>query len=178
MVLIALADYYELLVKEYLEQKGFVVRLNVKFLKNTGYSDIDVLAVNLTQETTIVGEVKAPSLSRKEIEHENEDFNDPHLGDKIRELLGHSNFEKYMFCWSVEDSVKTYALKNFQIKVVEFWEIINFLIEKVINARQSKRWIYDQSYPNTMLLQMLHDFSEPYKGIVRVNLAKLQGHAQ
>lgn len=178
MVLIALADYYELLVKEYLEQKGFVVRLNVKFLKNKGYSDIDVLAINLTQKTTIVGEVKGLSLSRKEIEHENEDFNDPHLRDKMQELLGHSNFRKHIFCWSVEDSVKTYAHENFQVEVVEFWEIINFLIEKVTSARQSKRWIYDQAYPNTMLLQLLHHFSKPYKGIIRVNLAKLQEQAQ
>ena len=41
---ILLADYYELLVKEYLETDGFVVRLNVRFKKDKGISDIDVLA--------------------------------------------------------------------------------------------------------------------------------------
>lgn len=55
-----MADYYELLVKEYLEQKGYVVRLNVRFKKEKGgTSDIDVLAFKCNEGKTIVGEVKA-----------------------------------------------------------------------------------------------------------------------
>ena len=146
-----MADYYELLVKEYLEQKGFAVRLNVRFLKTIGYSDIDVLAINPTERAVIVGEVKAPSLGRKEIEHENVDFNDIHLQNKVKELIGNTNFSKYIFCWAVDDKVRDYALRNFQIYIVQFWEIINYFIEKVTSIRQKNRWIYDQSYPNTML---------------------------
>ena len=71
----ALVDYYEKMVKEYLEQQGYAVRLCIRFLKTRGYSGIDVFAINPIQEKTIVGEVKAYGLNKKEIDHENEDFN-------------------------------------------------------------------------------------------------------
>jgi hypothetical protein len=169
-----LADYYELLVKEYLEQQGFVVRLNVRFRKKKGYSDIDVLAFNCNQGTTILGEVKAASLRQNEIKKEDEDFNDPYLADKVNELIGQTNFEKCIFCWSVEDEVKK-LVEEYKIKVIQFFEIINFLIEKVVSSRKKNRWIYDQSYPNTMLLQMLYHFSKPQNGKVRIQLDKLIG---
>ena len=171
--MLTLADFYEQMVKEYLEQQGFTVRLRVRFFKTRGYSDIDVLAINLTEGRAIVGEVKAASLTNKRIDNEKNDFDDPKLQDKVKELIGDKPYSKYIFCWSVEESTKKYALEKHQITVIQFWEIINYFIERVRKSRKKGKWIYDQTFPNTMLLQMLYHFSEPYKGKVRVNLSKL-----
>ena len=46
---LTVVDFYEQMVKEYLEQQGFTVRLRVRFFKTRGYSDIDVFAINLTE---------------------------------------------------------------------------------------------------------------------------------
>jgi len=46
---LTLVDFDEQMVKEYLEQQGFTVRLRVRFFKTRGYSDIDVFAINLTE---------------------------------------------------------------------------------------------------------------------------------
>lgn len=169
-----MADYYELLVKEYLEQQGYVVRLDVKFKKNKGNSDIDILAVPCKDGKTIVGEVKSISLSKNGLIQEENDFNNSHLKDKVKELIGDSAFEKYIYCWSVEDDVKKDADKS-GIKIIQFPEIINELIKRVVKTRESEKWIYEKSYPNTMLLQMLYHFSKPEKGIIRVNLDDLKG---
>ena len=101
--------------------------------------------------------------------------NDPHLKDKVKELIGNSIFEKYIFCWSAEDEVKKYAYDNYRIIIVQFPEIINSLIGKVSKSRENNKWIYDQSYPNTMLLQMLYHFSKPQKENIRIDLEKLRG---
>ena len=79
-------------MKEYLEQQGFTVRLRVRFFKTRGYSDIDVSAINLTEGKAIVGEVKASSLTNKGIDNEKNDFNDPKLQDKVKELVGDNDF--------------------------------------------------------------------------------------
>ena len=57
--------------------------------------------------------------------------------------------------------------------VVQFWDIINHFIERARKSRKKGKWIYDQTFPNTMLLQLLYHFSESYKGKVRVDLSKL-----
>lgn len=171
--MLTLADFYEQMVKEYLEQQGFAVRLRVRFLKTRGYSDIDVLATSLTDGKAIVGEVKAASLTNKAIDNEKNDFDDPRLRDKLKELVGDKSYSMYIFCWSVEDSTKEYALEKHQITVIQFWEIINHFIERVRESREKGKWIYDQTFPNTMLLQLLYNFSKPYKGKVRVNLSKM-----
>lgn len=97
------------MVKEYLEQQGYTVRLCIRSFKTRGYSDIDVFAVNPINETIIVGEVKGFGLSIKEVDKENDDFNDPHLLNKVKELTGNSCFSKYIFCWSAEEDTKKYA---------------------------------------------------------------------
>ena len=166
-----MADYYELLVKEYIEQKGDVVRLNVRFKKEIGgTSDIDVLAFKCDEGKTIVGEVKAATLKEKQTKHEDSDFNDLHLKDKVKELIGSSSFEKCIFCWSVDDETKKYAQDYHGIQITQFPETINDFINKAVSTREKGNWTYDQSYPNIMMLQMLHFFSKPEKGKVRVNL--------
>jgi len=134
-----LANYYELLVKEYLEKKGYTLRLNVDFLKNKVHSDIDVLAVNTLLKKVIVGEVKADPLSKKQIDHENSDFNDTNLVNKVKEIIGSTtNFSKFIYCWSVQDNVKKDALTKYKINIIQFWEIINSLIDEVEKLNQKK----------------------------------------
>jgi hypothetical protein len=168
-----LADYYEQMVKEYLEQKGFTVRLRVRFFKTRGFSDIDVFAVNISEGKVIVGEVKTASLTNKRIDDEVDDFNDPRLQEQIKRLIGDKPYSKYIFCWSIDENTKKYALEEHEVTVIQFWEIINHFIERVRKSRQKGKWIYDQTFPNTMLLQLLYHFSIPYKGKVRVNLTQL-----
>jgi hypothetical protein len=169
-----LADYYELLVKEYLEKKGFMVTLNVKFLKNKRESDIDVLAIDPKKDSVIVGEVKDAQLSEKQIDHENSDFNDKNLKNKVKEITGHDNFSKVIYCWSVQDSVKKDAPSKYKIEIIEFWEIINYLIGKVQPEIQKNKWEYETAYPNTMLIQMLLDYEylKSDKGKTKVDLKK------
>jgi len=169
-----LADYYEQMVKEFLELQGYTVRLRIRFFKTRGYSDIDVFAINPVEEKIIVGEVKGVSLGIKEIDHEYDDFNDPHLLNKVKELTGNSNYSKYIFCWSAEADTKKYALEKYHITIIQFWEIINQFIERVRIAREKGKWIYDQTFPNTMLLQLLSNFNKPYKGKRRVDLSNLK----
>ena len=169
-----LADFYEKMVKEYLEQQGYTVRLRIRFFKTGGFSDIDVFAINSVNEKIIVGEVKGPTLGKKQIDQENNDFNNSHLLKKIKELAGDSKYSKYVFCWSVTEETKEYALKKYQITIIQFWEIINQFIGRVKKVREKGKWIYDQTFPNTMLLQMLSFFNKPIKGKKRIDLSNLQ----
>lgn len=125
-----MADYYELLVKEFLEREEFIVRLNVKFSKNKGHSDIDVLAVN-SSKSVMVGEVKDAILSTEQIDNEETDFEDSNLKNKVKEITGRTNFSKFVFCWEVKDNVKKYAFTNYKIIIIQFWEIIDSIIYDV-----------------------------------------------
>lgn len=174
-----MADYYELFVKEYLELEGFLVRLNTKFKKGKEGGlppDIDVIAINPSKNQSVVGEVKGVSLEKRDIDKENEDFNNIDQRNKIKEILGHENYDKYIFCWGVDEETGRYATEKYQIHIVQFWEIINYLISKVREIRRKGRWAYERGidYPNLMLLQMLYHFSKEYKGKIRVDLNQLQ----
>jgi len=175
---IGLADYYERLVKEYLELEGFLVKLNITFSKGKRGlpPDIDVIAINPSNGKIIVGEVKGTFLERKDVDTENRDFNDPHLQDKVKQILGQEAYDKYIFCWGVDENAKGYAKEKHQIHVVQFWEIVNYLIDKVRELRRKDRYRYESGieYPNLMLLQMLYDYSKPYLGKTRVDLSQLQ----
>ena len=68
VLVFTLADFYEQMVKEYLEQQGYTAKLRVRFFKTRGYSDIDVLAINLADGKIIIGEVKAASLTKTTVQ--------------------------------------------------------------------------------------------------------------
>lgn len=177
-MVIGLADYYERLVKEYLELEGFLVKLNTKFSKGKrgGPPDIDVIAINPSNGKIIVGEVKGTGLEKKDVDTENRDFNDPHLQDKVRQIFGQETYDEYIFCWGVDEDTKSYAKEKYQIHIVQFWEIVNYLINKVRELGRKKRYRYERGieYPNLMLLQMLYHYSKLYRGKIRVNLSQLQ----
>lgn len=160
-----MADYYERLVKEFLELQGYAVRLNIKFLKNKKNSDIDIIAVNSRNGDVIVGEVKDVVLSKKQIDTEKSDFNEPNLVLKVKEIVGHDNFSKQVFCWSAKDQDKQEAL-NHGIRIREFRELIDFLLKEVQNRNIKNQWFYETECPNIMLLQLLNDCYriEPKKG--------------
>jgi len=171
----SLADYYERLVKEYLELMGFLVRTNTRFKKGRGWGDIDIIAIDSSRSQIIVGEVKTRSMGKTDIDGENEDFNNLSQQNKIKEILGNENYDKYIFCWGADEEVKRYAKENYGIHILQFWEIINYLIDKVREIRHKGRWRYERGigFPNLMLLQMLYHFSKEYKGKIRVDLNKL-----
>jgi len=157
-------DYYVALVKEYLELQGFIVRTETKYeiqrkdkrgIERTSWGDIDILAVQIQDDKVtkaIIGEVKAEYKTEKEIEELNQEkFENAFVREKLGELLGKTNCEKYLFCWSWHPSRKEFA-KKLGITPVSFDEIITFILEK---AKEHKGWFYLKDYPNVMLVQLL-----------------------
>jgi hypothetical protein len=166
-----MVDYYERFVKEYLELQGYYVRVGTKFMKGN-WSDIDVIAIHPRTGQAIVGEVKSTSPNLKEIDEEWNDFNDTSLQAKIAEVLGHQNYDRYLFVWPVDDDIVKYAQDKYQIKVIQFWEMINFMLNVVKERLDKDSYIYEAGieFPNLMLLQMIAHFSKEYKGKKRVDL--------
>jgi hypothetical protein len=199
MMVVDLAEYYENFVKEYLELQGFFVMQNVKFKKENesgrkAISDIDIIAINPCMHTCsdkcvldpiIVGEVKASVsfTNKNQVDDEIKDFNNKKLEAKVKEILGDDNYSRYIFCWDANEETRKYAekdLKDKPIKIREFWEIIEYLIDKTIektkNEAGKRKYLYEPEHPNLMLLQMLHHFSKKYKGRTRLDLDKLKVH--
>jgi len=121
-------------------------------------------------------EVKGERLGKKQIDKENEDFNNINQRKRIQEILGHTNYDKYIFCWGVNEETKRYAEEKYQIHIVPFWKIVNHLIDRVRDLGQKDRYRYERGieYPNLMLLQMLYHYSKTYKGKTRIDLNQLQ----
>jgi len=157
-------DYYMALVKEYLEHQDYIVRTEIKYKMmekdkrgtlRTSWKDIDILAVKVANNKIrelIVGEVKAEYQTEKEIEEINEDkFENPHVKQKLSELIGSSRYKKYLYCWSWKPKTRKFAEK-LGVTPVSFAEISDYLLKKV---KEHKGWLYLKDYPNLMLLQFL-----------------------
>ena len=157
-------DYYVALVKEYLELQDFIVRTETKYkirkkdkrgIERTSWGDIDILAMKAKDNNVfeaIIGEVKAEYKTEKEIEEINEDkFENLYVKQKLEELLGTTNYKKYLFCWSWHPMRREFAEK-LGITPVSFDEIITYMLKKV---EEHKGWFYLMDYPNLMLLQFL-----------------------
>ncbi|MFH0748730.1 MAG: hypothetical protein V1915_02265 [Candidatus Bathyarchaeota archaeon] len=161
-----MSEVYEMFVKEYLEfVEEFSVRLDCRFKKNRGWSDIDIIGIKIKNGNSriIVGEVKAKTLSKKDIDNEIVDFEHPALKQRILELFGNENYEKWIFCWTMKEKELAYA-KSVGINIKQFPEIIDELFKIIENEReQRKRWIYEKNYPNLILVQMIHEFLKSNK---------------
>jgi len=156
----AVVSVYESIVKEYLELCGnCLVRLDMKFKKDKGWSDIDILAICFDDEhkKPIVGEVKAFELGISEVKDINDNhFNHPSFKEKL-ESVGIHDYQKYIFCWDVDDDVREYARKN-DIKIKCYREIVAELYTKEIKPMREKgHWFYHEQYPFTTLLQLIFE---------------------
>ena len=157
-------EYYVSLVKEYLELRDFVVRTEIKYKKNRGWGDIDILAVKIKDNEVIeliVGEVKANFQNEKEIQEINEKkFENPHVKRKLENLFGQTKCNKYLYCWSWESKHKKFA-ESLGITPVSFEEIMDYFFKRIDEWR-IRGWRYEKDYPDLMLLQFLKSKASNY----------------
>jgi hypothetical protein len=150
-----LPDYYVSFVKEYLELQDFIVKTEEKYRKRRGWADIDIIAVKIEDNKItklIVGEVKGEGQTVKEIQEiDQEKFENEHVKKKFKELFGSVEYEKYLYCWSL-DPKGIETAKKLGITPVPFNEIVDFMLRKL---KEKKGWFYLNDYPNLMLLQFL-----------------------
>jgi hypothetical protein len=164
-----MTDFYESLVKEYLELKGYLVRTRTRFKKNRRWSDIDVIGVEAKYGKVvhlIVGEVKGESLNSKRVEELNKWMESQELKSKISELFGSTEFEKWIYCWSMEKETKEYA-RTLDINICEFVDIIKYLRDRI---KEKKGYFYEEEHPNLMLLQFILKKKEGLKQIFGENV--------
>lgn len=155
-------NFYEKLVRKYLEERGWLVRSRVKFWKmrsdkkKGGWSDIDIIAAK--NDKVIVGQVKGESQDKEDIEQINKDFESARLKEKVSEIAGTSEFQKWVYCYSVDNEVKNYAKDNFNVEMRSFGEILRWAFNKVRNetyAGKGKSWLSPMFDSDLMLMCML-----------------------
>ena len=97
-----------------------------------------------------MGEVKSESLSSKNVERLNRWLENPKLKERIKELFGLTDYEKWIYCWSMKKETEDFA-KTLGINICEFVDIIKYLRERVMK----KQGYFYEEYPNLMLLQFI-----------------------
>jgi len=149
---------YEMFVKEFLEQYGFIVAANVRFKKEKGWSDIDIVAIkieNNNQIRALVGEVKPHTPNLKELREVNEALEHESLKKKLLEDFGIRNYYKCFFCWSAPNELKEQA-REIELHLITFMDMLKALLMKLKPYFHGEgRYIYDTEHPYIMLLQML-----------------------
>lgn len=155
-------NFYEKLVREYLEERDWLVRSRVKFWqrrndkKKGGWSDIDIIAVK--NDKVIVGQVKAEFQNKEGIERINADFESARLKAKVLKIAGTSEFQKWVYCYSVDNEMRNYAKDTFNIGMCSFGEILKWVFDKVRDetyAGKGKSWLSPQFDSDLLLMCML-----------------------
>lgn len=155
-------NFYEKLVREYLEERGWLVRSRVKFWqrrtdkKKGGWSDIDIIAAK--NDKLIVGQVKAESQNKEDIARINEDFESASLKEKVLKIAGTSEIQKWVYCYSVDNEMRKYAKDNFNIEMCSFGEILRWVFDEVRDktyAGKGKSWLSPLFDSDLMLMCML-----------------------
>ena len=155
-------NLYEKLVREYLEERGWLARSRVKFWqkrngkKKGGWSDLDIIATK--NGKVIVGQVKAESQNKEDIEQINKDFESARLKAKVVEIAGTREFQKWVYCYSVDNEMRKYAKDNFNIEMCSFGEVLIWVFDEVRNktyAGKGKSWLSPIFDSDLMILCML-----------------------
>ena len=150
---------YESLVKEYLEDSGYLVQTNVHYTSSN--RELDILAVKPSEGFALVAEVHNYEIHQKEIDDDDLKFSSNELKDFFLEKYGVVIKEKRIFCWNFYTKDKKDVLKKAGtvkgITVISFPEILKYLVKRVHDRNEEDKWIYEVDHPNILLLQMICD---------------------
>lgn len=147
---------YESLVREYLENEGYLVYNNLKLPTK---QEIDIFAFS-PKKDAIIGEVKASNPNKKQMEEIASKFDRTSIEEFLYTNYGVRKFKFVFFCWNMYDkdeSMREYGKEVGFDDVVTYPQVVRSLFAKVKEVRDNGKWFYDINRPNTLLLEIIHD---------------------